>query len=160
MTSDEHSRAAHAKTVLLVEDGEDEILIFKVACKRAAATFALQIARDGRDAIDYLAGSGPYADREKHPVPALVVLDINMPSVSGFEVLTWIRHQPLLKNMPVVMLTTSLFDTDVARAYELGANSYLVKPVDTKVLIEMIPLLERYWIGINRVPGNVLDGRS
>ncbi|WP_203235119.1 response regulator [Rariglobus hedericola] len=144
----------------MVEDGEDEILIFKVACKRAAATFALQFARDGREAIEYFSGTGPYADRQQHPIPALVILDINMPSVSGFEVLEWIRKHPQFKNVPVVMLTTSMFDTDVSRAYALGANSYLVKPVDTKVLVEMIPMLERYWIGMNRVPGNVLDQRS
>jgi len=140
------------KTVLLVEDTEDELFLFKKACERAGVTFALQVARDGAQAIAYLSGAGVYADRNRYPMPALLILDINMPSVSGFEVLRWVRAHPDAKQLIVVMFTTSSAESDIRHAYDLLANSYLVKPVNVSHLVETVSTLERYWLNMNVTP--------
>jgi len=145
-------RSPILKTVLLVEDTEDELFLFKKACERARVTFSLQVARDGEQAIAYLSGQGDYSDREKYPMPTLVILDINMPSVSGFEVLRWIRANPNAKQLIVVMFTTSSAESDVSHAYALLANSYLVKPVNVSTLVDTVSTLEKYWLNMNLAP--------
>src|ERR1700753_1296988 len=115
------------KTVLLVEDNEDDIFFMKMACQRTGIPHNLQVVEDGDAAVDYLAGKGIYADRTKYPAPDMVFLDIKLPKRNGHEVLEWIRSQPNLKALPVVMVTSSLVNSDVSRAYELGVTSYLRK---------------------------------
>ena len=100
----------------------------------------------------YLAGEGPFADRQRHPFPVLVLLDLKLPRRSGLEVLEWIRAQTGLKRLPVVVLTSSKEATDVNRAYDLGANSYLVKPVGFDSLLELVKSLEVYWLILNQKP--------
>src|SRR5439155_21926607 len=106
------------------------------ACRKAGCE-AVQSVTDGDEALDYLEGKPPFSDRELYPVPRLVLLDLKMPRVSGFEVLSWVRADPALQVMPVVVLSSSSHDVDVRRAYQLGANSYVVKPVafDSLVVI-------------------------
>lgn len=132
--------------ILLVEDTRDDVLLIQRAFRKADLNVRMHVVNDGEAAIDYLAGNGAYADREQTPLPVLVLLDLKLPRRSGFEVLTWIREQPLLKRLPVVILTSSDQMQDVNRAYDLGANSYLVKPVEFNALMEMVKTLDLYWL--------------
>ena len=137
------------KNVLLVEDNEDDMFFMKMACQRTGIPHAFHYVTDGALAIDYLAGNGPFADRTKHPVPNLVFLDIQLPKRSGHEVLGWIRSQPALKNLPVVMLTSSLAASDVSRAYELGVTSYLRKLASPAEFGQGVRVILKYWLELN-----------
>ena len=141
-----------AETILLVEDNPDDALLIRRAFKKAGLPHALQIATHGEEAVDYLAGGGSYADRDQHPFPALVLLDLQLPRRSGHEVLEWLRGQEVLRRLPVIVLTSSREPSDINRAYDLGANSYLVKPVSFEALLEMVRVLERFWIALTERP--------
>jgi CheY-like chemotaxis protein len=111
------------------------------------------VASHGEEALEYLAGGGGFADRERHPFPALMLLDLQLPRRSGHEVLEWLRAQEAgLRRLPVVVLTSSREPSDVNRAYELGANSYLVKPVSFDALLDMLRVVERYWLALAERP--------
>lgn len=138
--------------ILLVDDDPNDRLLIERAFQKAGLKDVLKTVPGGAEAIDYLRGLGRYADRDRHPLPFLVLLDLKMPSVGGFEVLQWVRSQANLKRVLVVVLTSSNLQTDVDRAYELGANSYLVKPVEFDEMVSMIRRFEVYWTEINRVP--------
>src|SRR4051812_32534922 len=127
--------------ILLVEDREDDVLLVQRAFNAAKTDSVIQAVRDGEEAIHYISGIGKYANREEYPVPWLVLLDLKMPRVDGFEVLDWIREQPGLKSMIVVVLTSSDDLRDVNRAYALGANSFMVKPFDFQNTIELAKLV-------------------
>lgn len=116
--------------ILLVEDNEDDVLLIRRAFERAKVDNPMRTLRSGGEAIAYLKGEPPYGDRDKHPLPALVLLDIKMPMVDGFEVLRWIRLQRDFARLCVVMLTSSDEIRDVNLAYQMGATSFLVKPLD------------------------------
>lgn len=107
---------------------------------------------DGIRAIEYLQGIEPYNDREKYPLPVLILLDLKLPKRDGFEVLQWMRSQEVLKRIPVVVLTSSAETSDVNRAYDQGANSYLVKPVESCALVEMLKNVELFWLMTNVGP--------
>lgn len=143
---------ANTATVLLIDDGLAERKLFAMAGKKAGVGYSLQEASDGFEAINYLKGEGAFADRGAHPFPSLIILDVNMPGLSGFEVLEWIRGHPVCRNLPVVMWTSSSSDDDLRRAYALAANSYLVKPLSLALLVEMVRAVEDYWLKWNRVP--------
>ena len=138
--------------ILLAEDDPNDTLLIKRAFQKAGFGSLLKTVDNGKQAIDYVAGSGDYADRSRFPLPFLLLLDLKMPGTSGFEVLTWIRSQPDLKRLLVVVLTSSNLQTDVDRAYELGANSYLVKPIEFSQMVNMIQRFEAYWTELNRFP--------
>jgi CheY-like chemotaxis protein len=138
--------------ILLVEDDANDILLIQRAFQKAGLRNNLKIVRDGEQAIHYLSGQGAYGDRDKYPMPFLVLLDLKMPRVNGFDVLEWIRREPSLKRLLKVVLTSSNVQADVDRAYELGANSYLVKPVEFDEMVHMIQRFEIYWAEINRIP--------
>jgi CheY-like chemotaxis protein len=125
-------------TLLLVEDNEDDVFIFQRAFKRAAITDAVQIVNDGQEAMNYLAGVGPFADRQRHPLPYLVMLDLKLPRRSGVEVLEWMHQQPELAGVPVIVLTSSAEHRDIQRTRELGALHYLVKPPAVDVLADLV----------------------
>jgi CheY-like chemotaxis protein len=137
-------------TVLLVDDGLAERKLFAMAGKKAGVSYALQEAGDGAEAITYLLGEGVYANRVAHPFPALVMLDLNMPGMSGFEVLEWIRNQPSARDLPVIMWTSSTSEADIAQASALGANSYLVKPLSLAALVDMVRTIDSYWLKLHR----------
>lgn len=137
--------------VLLVEDSSDDALLIQRAFRKAALAAPTRV-EDGEAALAYLAGEGRYADRAAHPIPALVLLDLKLPRKSGLEVLEWLRAQSTLRRLPVVMLTSSRETGDIARAYDLGANSYLVKPVAYEDLARMIAALDLYWLRLNERP--------
>lgn len=145
--------------VLLVEDDPAEAKLIERTFVKIAGGVPLLRVRDGDAAVQYLAAEGPYGPRAQHPLPSLVLLDIKLPRRSGFEVLEWIRQRPdPLRRLPVVMMTSSRHDADINRAYDLHANSYLVKPDKAKDLEHMVSCLDTYWMACNQPPG--LNGRS
>lgn len=141
--------------LLHVEDDPNDVLLLQRAIKKANLPITIQAVNDGDKAVAYLSGADNYSDREKFPLPALALLDLKMPRKSGLEVLEWIRQQPKLRRMLVVIFTSSKHDEDINRAYDLGANSYLVKPVGFDMLVETVKLLNQYWLTTNeRSHGN------
>jgi len=134
------------KTVLYAEDDPDDVFFFQRAFKKVAPAGSLFVVENGAQAIAYLAGKNPFLDRAAHPLPNLVLLDINMPVSNGFEVLAWIRAQPELSHLPVVVLTSSNNDADRSRATALGANGYLVKPGQPDGLADLLLACQQYWI--------------
>src|SRR5262245_24696790 len=124
-------------TVLHVEDDPNDVLLFEHACRKAGVDFDLKSVVDGDEAMAYLKGTKEFADREEHPLPILVVLDLKMSRLNGFDLLNWIRKDPIFRRLPVVVLTSSNHDVDINRAYSLGANSYLVKPVGFDALVKL-----------------------
>src|SRR5688572_22848876 len=112
----------------------------------------LQVAVDGQEAMDYLGGHGAYADRERFPLPCLTLLDLKLPRVMGLEVLQWIREQPELKTLIVIILTSSRLGPDIERAYQLGANAYLVKPSTPLELREIAEGIKHFWLSTNHGP--------
>ena len=137
------------ETILLVEDDEDDIFMMKHALEKGRIDRPLQVVTNGQMAMDYLVGTGDYADRVRFPLPFIIFLDLKVPYVHGFEVLSWIRSQPHFKQLPVVLLSSSNRPEDVSRAYEHGANSYLVKPHDLHSLVEMAKTIDLYWVRTN-----------
>src|SRR5687767_15356414 len=119
-----------ADLILIAEDNEDHVFLLKRALHKGAVLNPVFVVNDGQDAIDYLRGDGKYADRYEYPLPSLLLLDLKMPQKNGFEVLEWIRQQPGLRRLRVVVLTTSDERGDIDHAYELGANSFMVKPLE------------------------------
>jgi len=138
------------RLVLLVEDNPDDVLLIRRAFDRTGIVLNLHAVSNGDKAIAYLGGQRPYEDRSKYPVPDLVLLDIKMPGTDGFEVLSWIRHQWRLRDLCVVMLTSSDAIRDVNHAYRLGANSFLVKPLDFINARELTQCLDRVLAGRQR----------
>src|SRR3954466_9029820 len=138
--------------ILLVEDRDDDILLIRKAFERGFIDNPLHVVRDGEEAIYYLAGEGQYSNRAEFPLPDLILLDLKMPKVDGFEVVRWIRRQPGFSSIAVVVLTSSDAIRDVNRAYALGANSFLVKPLEFENFIETAKMLRAYWLNINKPP--------
>jgi CheY-like chemotaxis protein len=139
-------------TILVVEDNPTDVMLIRRAFAKAKIGNPLQVVGHGDAAVDYLAGSGAYVDRAQFPLPALILLDLKLPRRSGLEVLQWLRDQDLLRRIPAVVLTSSSQSRDVNRAYDLGANSYLVKPVEFDDLKEMLAKVNVYWIDLNVKP--------
>jgi len=138
-----------AKLILHVEDEEDDAFLFRRAMIQTGDSVAIQFASDGQKAIDYLQGTGGFANREEFPLPSLVLLDLKLPLVPGLAVLKWIRQQAALF-IPVVILSSSESDDDIGAAYELGANAYLVKPSDTGELPDIAKTVKDFWLTRNR----------
>jgi CheY-like chemotaxis protein len=136
--------------LLLVEDNEDDVFLMVRAMKGAGIGWPMQTVADGRLALDYLSGTGAYSDRTTYPLPAVVFLDIKLPQISGLEVLRWLRTQPELRGIVVIVLTSSNHPGDVRQAYELGANSYIVKPGSYQELTGFAKAFKEYWLGWNR----------
>ncbi|MBD2777618.1 response regulator [Iningainema tapete] len=142
-----------ANTILLVEDDPNDILLTQRAFRKAnLINTALQVVTDGDAAVAYLSGTGDYADRDRYPFPMLILLDLKLPRRSGHEILLWLRQQPELKRLPVIILTSSKQNNDINQAYDLGANSYLVKPVGLNPLIDVVQNLNLYWLLLNEKP--------
>lgn len=139
-------------TILLVEDNLVDVLLIRRAMKQAQVVNPVQVVNDGDAAVQYLQGDHTYVDRSVYPLPVLILLDLKLPRRNGLEVLQWLREQPGLKRLPVVILTSSRETPDLARAYDLGVNSYLVKPVDFETLRQLVSTLARYWMTLNENP--------
>ncbi|HWO69131.1 MAG TPA: response regulator [Actinomycetota bacterium] len=144
--------------ILVVDDDPDDVELVRRAFRRLRVVNPVRVASDGEEAVAYLAGTGPFADRLANPLPALVLLDLKLPRRSGHEVLDWVKAQPVLRRIPVVVLTSSGERRDVDRAYDLAANSYLVKPVRFDDLVRLIGELNVYWMILNEPPGLGAEG--
>lgn len=142
----------HRGTVLLVEDDENDAFFFQRAFRKTGYGNPVHVATDGLEAIHYLSGEGVYANRERFPLPVMVVLDLNTPRRHGVEVLRWIRLHATLQRLIVVVLTSSVSPVDLDATYALGVNSYLQKPAEPDALAHAVHLLADYWLGMNRVP--------
>ncbi len=140
------------KTILLVEDTEDDVFFLKRALRDSGIKNPLQVVVDGQQALDYLDGKKHYADREKYPLPFLILLDLKLPYVMGLDVLKWIRERPAFETVLVVVLTSSQEDSDITATYRLGGNSYLIKPPNREKLLELVKSLGEYWIRHNEIP--------
>lgn len=132
--------------ILLVDDDSNDMLLVQRALKKAGLSYPLIHRRDGEEAIDYLSGKSPYSDRAKHPLPTLILLDIKMPKLSGFDVLTWMQRQPALAKIPVVIFTASAREEDQSQAQKLGAAGYRAKPVDFGELVDIIRDVDARWL--------------
>ena len=146
--------------ILVAEDGEEDTMLLRRALLKANFLNPLHIVPNGEEAIAYLQGEGKYAARDEYPLPSLLLLDLKMPRKDGFEVLEWIREQPGLSSLRVVVLTASDEIRDVNRAYQLGANSFLVKPVDFPSFVEVTLALKGYWLWMSKEPQIVRAARS
>jgi CheY-like chemotaxis protein len=142
----------NTSTILLVEDEPTSVFLFEHTVKKLGILNPLRIAKDGREALDYLEGVGEFADRLQYPMPGLVLLDLKMPRIAGFEVLHQLRQRRETKKIVVVILSSSASDEDIAEAYALGANGYLVKPLHLEKLEEIVRAIRDFWLTHNRPP--------
>jgi CheY-like chemotaxis protein len=135
--------------ILLAEDTEDDVLLIRRALFKGGVSNPVQVVRNGAEAISYLKGEAEFTDRDEYPLPELMLLDLKMPIVDGFEVLRWVRRQPLLAALRVLVLTSSDSLRDVNLAYRLGANSFLVKPFEFEDCLQLGQAIREYWLGHN-----------
>jgi len=140
------------KTLLLVEDNPDDEALTLRALKKHNLANDIVVARDGQEALDYLFAQGAYSSRDINQLPQVVLLDLKLPKIDGLEVLEQIRANPVTRNVPVVILTSSNEEQDILRSYDLGANSYVRKPVDFAQFIEAARQLGMFWLVLNEVP--------
>jgi len=143
----EASRAA-----MLVDDNEDDRFLAEQAWAEAGIRNRLISVDGGGRALDYLLGVGEYADRAKHPLPAFILLDIKMPGVSGFDVLSRVRAEPKVRSLPVLMLTASTSPSDVDEAHRLGANGFFIKPSSVEELVQLFSAINGCWLKFNQFP--------
>lgn len=141
----------HTPQILLVEDNPDDVELTLLAFSQSRISNRIDVARDGEEALEYLFRTGRFADRDPTP-PALVLLDLKLPKVDGLEVLEALRRDARTRRLPVVILTSSREDVDLAGSYDLGANSYVQKPVDFQQFTDTIRTLGWYWLMLNEVP--------
>jgi CheY-like chemotaxis protein len=132
--------------ILLVEDNEDDVFLMKHALASVGVVNPVLVVESGQRAVDYLSGEGDFHDRTKYPMPVVVFLDLKLPLMSGHEVLGWIRSQRQLESLVVVVLTSSDEPSDVRRSYSLGANSYLMKPLNTRQLLDLTKAFNWTWL--------------
>ena len=137
---------------MVAEDDENHVFFIQRAFKQAGLLNPVHFVPDGEHAIMYLAGEGKYANREEFPLPSLLLLDLKMPNKDGFEVLEWIREHPTLSALRVIVLTTSGATTDINRAYKLGANSFLTKPMNFTDLVQLTKWVKGYWLHFSSEP--------
>ena len=148
------------ESILLVEDDADEIHLMKRALAKASLNNPLNVISHGGEVIPYFEGKGPYADRTQYPLPGLVFLDLKLPGISGLYLLAWIKGNPDHRHIPVVLFTSSDDPEDLRRAYQFGANSYLIKPIEFDDFVEMIRVTGTYWISLNSTPTTVKRRKS
>ena len=148
------------RLMLMAEDDDNDVFFVERALRQAQITHPVRRVRNGEEAIAYLRGDGQYRDRDQFPLPQFLLLDLKMPRKNGFEVIEWVRQQPGLKRLPIVVLTSSREDPDVNRAYELGANTYLVKPVKFENLVEMVKALNAFWLDFAQAPDTSIGSRA
>ncbi len=140
------------KEILLVEDNPDDVELTRIAFEEAGSGHVIRVVTDGAEAVDYILARGAHAGRDITDLPALVLLDLNLPKLDGREVLQAIRENPVTRALPVVVLTTSAEPMDVGSVYELGANSYIQKPVEFERFVDVVRQIGLYWLVLNQPP--------
>jgi CheY-like chemotaxis protein len=140
------------KTILVLEDDPSDVFLIQRAFQRAKLGSELTFVKSCDDAVEYLTGQGPYGDRSQHPLPTIMLLDLKLPGKSGFDFLSWLRQQEGLKRLPVVVLTNSAETDDINKAFDLGANSYLVKDPDPSGFFDLTKTVDLYWTTLNQMP--------
>jgi two-component system, response regulator len=140
------------RLILLVEDNDDDVELTLRALRRNRVANRVDVVRDGAEALEYLFATGTYSGRDVRNIPNLVLLDLKLPKVGGLEVLERLRADPRTRRLPVVILTSSNVESDLARSYDLGANSYIRKPVDFTQFMEAVNQLGLYWLVLNEAP--------
>jgi two-component system response regulator len=140
------------RLILLVEDNDDDVELTLRALRRNRVANRVDVVRDGAEALEYVFATGSYAGRDVRDTPNLVLLDLKLPKVGGLEVLERLRADPRTHRLPVVILTSSNVESDLARSYDLGANSYIRKPVDFTQFMEAVNQLGLYWLVLNEAP--------
>jgi CheY-like chemotaxis protein len=143
---------SNSDAILLAEDRDDDIFLIRKAFERGNLPNPLQVVRNGEETIAYLKGEGKFANRAEYPLPGLLLLDLKMPLLDGFEVLNWLRTQPALSSVRVVVLTSSDRIRDVNAAYQLGARSFLVKPLEFENYVEVCKIIKTYWLELDKAP--------
>lgn len=148
--------------ILLAEDDENDVFLMRRALERASVPNPLFVVRNGQEAIDYLGGRGQYSERQKFPVPGLMLLDLKMPWMDGFDVLKWLRGQPQFDRFPVVVLTSSKLQADVDQSRELGVYDYRVKPQSFDDLVRLLDDVRKCWLDerYQPVPGGATGDKS
>ncbi|EEF60020.1 response regulator [Pedosphaera parvula] len=141
---------SRSTVILHVEDDTNDVTLVNLMHRKGKFESELKVVGDGEEAISYLGGMDSFADREKYPFPNLVLLDLKLPKKSGLEVLQWIRSNAATRRLPVIMLTSSNQQDDIRSAYDLGANSYLVKPGELSSLGTLLKVIHEYWLGMNQ----------
>ncbi|NWF60821.1 MAG: response regulator [Fischerella sp.] len=139
-------------TILMADDDEDDCMLAREALAESRLANDLHIVRDGEELMDYLYQRGRYADPKSSPRPGLILLDLNMPKKDGREALKEIKNDPELRQIPVVVLTTSKAEEDIYRTYDLGANSFIIKPMTFAALVEVMRTIGKYWFEIVELP--------
>jgi CheY-like chemotaxis protein len=137
---------SHAYPILLVEDQADDVFLMERALQKTHLKHPLRVVTDGQKAIEYLGGEDDYADRNAFPFPGLVILDLKMPGVTGFEVIEWMRKNQRTQLTPIIVLSSSSLPADINRTYELGANAYMVKPADHLSLERLLQTIGEFWL--------------
>jgi CheY-like chemotaxis protein len=132
--------------ILLAEDDENDVFLMRRALERAGIPNPLYVVRNGQEAIDWLSGSGDFSNREKHPLPSVMLLDLKMPAVDGFDVLKWLRSRPDFNNLPIIVLTSSKLQEDVNRTRDLGVYDYRVKPQGFEDLVRLLDDVRKCWL--------------
>jgi CheY-like chemotaxis protein len=138
--------------ILLVDDDSNDIKLIERAFSKAGVTRRLTVLKDGQEALDYLAGTGPFANRTQAQLPNTMLLDLKMPRVNGFEVIKWTKNDPRFRRLPIAVFSSSDEPNDVNRAYDLGANCYMIKPTSLPELQDAIAGFVKFWTNINRTP--------
>ena len=138
--------------ILLVEDNRMDVELTLDAFREVRLGHRVEVAGNGQQALDYLRGCGVYADRQRFPLPDLILLDLKMPGIDGFEVLRRVKAEPRLKRIPVVVLTSSMEEGDRALSYDSGANSYLLKPLYFEGFLGVVRTIQEYWLRLNVSP--------
>jgi CheY-like chemotaxis protein len=140
---------AERLTILVVEDDANDIVLLKRAFSKGGPDIPLQFVRDGQEAVNYLKGIDKFSDRNLHPLPTLLLLDLKLPGMDGFDVIRWVRTESEVRTVPIVVLSSSGARSDISRAHELGANAYHVKPNDANALVGMVEGLRTFWVDGN-----------
>ena len=138
--------------VLLIEDNDDDVALVRRAFAKGKVVNPLQVVRSGEEAMEYLIGIGRYANRAEYPLPELILLDLKLPGIDGFQTLRWLRQQPSFKALRVVVLTSSSAVHDATLAYQAGANSFLVKPLDFDEFVNVTNAIQGYWLWTSKTP--------
>lgn len=129
----------------MADDSEEDLFFVHRALDQSGVGSFFHGVKDGQEAVDYLAGEGAFANRQEFPFPNVLLVDLKMPGMSGFEVLEWLRSHPACKVIPTIIFSSSSMDSDIHRAYVLGANAYMVKPATSGELVDLIQLLYQFW---------------